>query len=72
MCRHVEHPGVVVEDVLRAIAVMDVPVDDRHALALLGQMRRSDGDIVEQTEAHRPVGHGMVPGRATGREGHLT
>ena len=39
MGRHVEHAGVVVEDVLGAVAVVDVPVDDGHALAAGGDPR---------------------------------
>jgi hypothetical protein len=44
--------------------VVDVEVDDRHALGTVGLRRASgDGDIVEQAEAHRPVGWRMVTGR---------
>ena len=33
MQRHVQHPGVVVEGVLGAVAVVGVPVDDQDPLA---------------------------------------
>ena len=59
------------EDVLRAVAVMHVEIDDRGALdavALL-RMARGDGGVVEQAEAHRPRGLGMMAGRAHGDEG---
>ena len=52
--------------------MVDVPVDDRHPLALVGQFRRGDRDVVEQAEAHRPVGNGVVSGWATSGERHVT
>ena len=50
---------------------MDVEIDDRRALGAvlaLGVARR-DRRIVEQAEAHRPRGLGMMAGRADGDEG---
>ncbi len=72
MRRDVEHALVVVEDVLGAVAVVHVPVDDGHPVALRRQLRRGDRDAVEETESHRPVGHGVMPGRPTGRERNVT
>src|SRR5439155_996549 len=51
------------EEILRAVAVMRVEVDDQHALAARGQFGRGDGDVVEQAESHRPLGEGMMPRR---------
>jgi hypothetical protein len=61
-----EHRGVVVEQVLGAVAVVDVPVDDHHPLDPVPalQVARRHRDVVEQAEAHRPVGLGVVTGRA--------
>src|SRR5205085_7266390 len=61
---------VVAEDLLGAVAVVDVPIDDRHApdpeLGL--GLPRSDRDVVEQAEAHRATGQRVVAGRADERE----
>ncbi len=72
MGRHVQHVRIVVEDVLGAVAVVHVPIDDRHALPGCCELRRSDRDVVEEAEAHRPVGHGMVSRRAARRKGDVT
>ena len=45
--------GVVVEDVLGAVAVVGVVVDDQHPLAPVGQARGGHGHVVEQAEPHR-------------------
>src|SRR5262249_58626997 len=61
----IHHRLVGPEDVLRAIAVMDVKVDDRDALGAVATLRMAGRDrcIVEQAEPHRPRGLGMVSGR---------
>ena len=66
--RHVQHTLVVVEDVLGAVAVVHVPVDDGHPLATRGELGRRHGDAVEEAESHRPVGHRVMPGRPAGGE----
>ena len=50
-----QHPLVAGDDVLGAVAVVDVEVDDRHPLqaAHVERMPRRDGDVVEEAEAHR-------------------
>ena len=64
MCREIQHPGVVVEDPLRPIAVMHVVVDDRHPRHAAGQrMRRGDRGVVVETEAHGTLPLGVVPRR---------
>ena len=52
--RAVEHARIVPEDVLRAVAVVHVPVDDGDALGAMRLLRMAggDGDVVEQAEAH--------------------
>ena len=67
MERHRQHVGARVEDALRAIAVMQVDVEDRHARALLAQALRGDRRIVEEAEAAGDVGEGVMPGRAAKR-----
>ena len=70
MHRGEEDRVVVAEDLLGAVAVVDVPIDDRHApdpeLGL--RVPRSDRDVVEQAEAHRAAGQRVVAGRADERE----
>ena len=62
---------IVPEDVLRAVAVMDVEIDDRDALGAVGRLgvTRGDGRIVEEAKAHRRRDFGMMAGRARGDEG---
>ena len=49
-----EHARIVVERALRAVAVVDVPVDDRDARepARAAQVVRGDRDVAEDAEAH--------------------
>ena len=44
---------------------MHVPIDDQHAieLMLVASDAGRDGDVVEQAEAHRPLGERMMAGR---------
>ena len=68
--RHEEHAVVVAEDVLRPVAVVDVPVEDRDALEAELGLRETggDGDVVEEAEAHRAAGERMVAGWPYERE----
>ena len=63
--RHEEHRRVCVEDLLRPVAVMDVPVDDRDAASY---MTRGDRDRVEETEAHRLLRRRVVARGAAAHE----
>ena len=65
-----QHAVVAGDDVLGAVAVVHVEVDDRHPrqAARVERMARGDGHVVEEAEAHRLVARGMVPGRAHGAE----
>ena len=71
MQRDEQHAVVLPEDLLRAVAVMHVVVDDRHAAdAMLGlHVTGSDGDVVDETEAHRRPGPGVMPRRPHQGEG---
>lgn len=68
--REEEHAAVGVEGVLRAVAVMDVPVDDRHLLHTMRFLRvaRCDGHAVVDAKAHPSRGGGVVARRANSRE----
>ena len=70
MQRDVEHRRVLPEDRLRAVPVVDVPVDDRHPLRPELCLRRAGGDrdVVEEAEAHRAVGGRVMAGRPDDRE----
>ncbi len=60
-----QHGRIVPEDVLRAVAVMHVPVDDRDPLGPVNLLRmaRRDRDRVEETEAHGLVLLGVMSRR---------
>ncbi len=64
--RDVQDVAALEEGVLGAVAVMDVVVEDGDALGapLSEQPGGGDGDVVEQAEAHRLGGRGVVAGRA--------
>jgi len=64
--RAIHHAGIGPENLLRAVAVMDVEIDDRDALQAVPLLRmpRRDRHIVEEAETHGPRGLGMVAGRA--------
>ena len=71
MGRPIEEIAVRREDLLRAIAVMDVEIDNRNALGIIMYARIKCGDsgIVEQAEAHGPARFGMMSGRPYRAEG---
>src|SRR5262245_20334662 len=71
MGRAVHHAAVGPEDVLRAVAVVHVEVDDRGALdAVLSLgVTGGDGGVVEEAKSHRARGLGVVAGGARGDEG---
>src|SRR5208283_425642 len=68
MGRCVHNVPVVPEGVLRAVAVMDVEIDDRDALGAIDRLRvtRGNGRVVEETEAHRHRDFSMMARRARG------
>ena len=66
MGRGVDQIVVGFECGLRAVAVVDVEIDDRHPVEAvrLARPQRPDGGVVEQAKAHRPVGFGVMARRA--------
>ena len=69
MDRHGQHIGAGVEDALRAVAVMQVDVEDRDARRIRAQTLRGDRRIVEEAEAAGDIGEGVVAGRPAERVG---
>ena len=70
MRRGVEQIGIGLDDGLRALAVMDVEIDDGHALDAVFRlgMPCPHRDVVEKAEAAGNAGRGMMAGRADRRE----
>src|SRR6185437_13196014 len=58
----IHHRFVRPENILGAVAVVDVEIDDRSTLGAVGFLSVAGGDcrIVEKTESHRPGGFGVV------------
>ncbi len=71
MGRDEEHPLLVPEKVLRAVAVMDIEIDDRDPgeAAPLERVLRGDGDIAEDAEPHGRLGLGVMSRRPASHEG---
>src|SRR5690242_21170861 len=67
MNRNRKHVGPLVEDALRAVAVMYVNIEDRHTLVLVAQALRRDGRVVQKAETACHVGEGMMAGRPAER-----
>ena len=67
----VKHARIVPENLLGAVAVVDVEIHDRHPFGAMDGTGAAggDGDIVEEAEAHRRRRLGMMAGRAHGDEG---
>ena len=63
-----QHPRVLDEHRLGAVAVVGVVVEDPHALAGVGEGGGDDGDVGDEAEAHRVGRRGVVTGRAHGAE----
>jgi len=65
MQRDREHLRIVIEGLLGAVAVMDVPIDDGDAAVSVAGERMAGGqrDIGEEAEAARAVALGMMPRR---------
>lgn len=73
MGRQIEHRGVIFKAVLAAIPVMNIPVDDQNLFnsACLLKCPRGYRDAVEETEAHRVIRFGVVPGWAQSRKARI-
>ncbi len=61
-----EHTRVVLERMLRAVAVMNVEIEDQHPLdaVAIQQPPGRQRDVVEQAKPHRQVPLRVMPGRA--------
>ncbi len=68
-----EAPRLIPQQVLGAVAVMDIEINDRDALqtVVIQRMYGRDGDGSEQAKAHRRFGFGMVTGWAARDKGGL-
>ena len=66
-----KYRAVFFKDVLRAIAVMDVPVDDRHfvAAAFGPQVVRGHRRIIEEAKAHNLLDFGVMARRPHAAKG---
>ena len=62
--------GIALEAGLRAVAVVNVEIDDSDFLELifLLEILGGDGDVGEEAEAHGAVGLGVMARRSRGRE----
>ena len=60
-----QHIGLVLEYMFRAIAMVDVKIDDSNPLQLvrLARMLSADSNIVENTKAHRTIPFSVMTGR---------
>jgi hypothetical protein len=63
--------GILLDDCLRPVSVMHVPVNDQNPLEPVAGLRISRGktDIPEQAESHCAASEGMMTGRTDGTEG---
>ena len=66
-----QHIGAPAKSLRGAVAVVNVPVEDEDAprAQLADRQLGGDRDVVEEAEAHRALGLGVMPGRADGAEG---
>jgi len=72
VCAEIEDGVVFLEDVLCAVTVMHIEIDDEYSLvADLLCIAGADCDIVEYAESHGPVRFRMVAGRTDGAESPL-
>ena len=62
-----------VENILGAVAVVNIPIDDGDAVDAIAVLRITggDGDVVEQAEAHAAICRSVMAGRADDAEGVL-
>ena len=65
MRAEVQYGWIVVEDRLGAVAVVDIPVhhEDASEVVVLSRVPGPDGYIIEETEAHGPIGERVMARR---------
>ena len=68
--RHEMNVRLVLDERLRSVAVVHVPIDDEHALGAVAPPRvvRAERDVAEETEAHRRVAQRVMARRPHGAE----
>lgn len=68
-----EDGAVFVEDVLGAVAVVDVPIDDEDAIEAVTALgvAGGDGDVIKDAKAHAVAGIGVVTGWPDEAEGSV-
>ena len=73
MSREIEDGRVVIEDFLRPVSVVNVPIGYKDSLQVVVFLCISGGDcdVVEDAESHAGVGCGMMPRRADRAEGGI-
>ena len=61
---------LVLDERLRAVAVVHIPIDDEHAIRAMRQARvvRRERDVAENAEAHRRIADRVMPRRTHGGE----
>ena len=66
-----ENTGIGVENILRPVAVVNVPVGNDNAFHSVFLLRIAGGhrDVIEQTKPHAAIGRGVMAGRANHAEG---
>jgi hypothetical protein len=56
----IQHPRIIFKHLLGPVAVMDIPVDDRHPRSLRSQVSSGNCNVVQKAKTHGPVGGGVV------------
>ena len=69
MDRNGQHIVAAIEDRLRAVAVMNIDIEDGDPLVFRAQMLGGERGVVEIAETAGPVAIGMMPGRPAQRVG---
>ncbi len=71
--RAIKQVRIIIKQVLRAVAVMDIEIHHRHPLdaEFVARMVGGNGGIVKQAKPHRPVIFGVMPRRPGGDKGIL-
>ena len=66
-----EDRGIIIERVLRPVAMVDIPIHDQHTAEPMAALEVSGGnrDIIEQAEPHRMVPLGVMARRTDRAEG---
>ena len=68
--RHEMNCGIVFDERLRSVPVMNIPVNDQHSLQSVNRLRVTGGerDVADQTESHRPGFERMMTWRTNRAE----